>query len=444
MARIFKNDKCIMKTKKIKVVWICHFSNKKVRNKIRFSPLYFRRFLSLLKKEHWIKRQDFAVWNSNAIREFEKYDDIDLTVIFPYSGIKGKKQTFSINGIKYICFRSEDDYFFPFLRNKLFHTFEKEYVHNRKLISSEISQINPDIVQIIGAENPYYSIAALDISDEIPSIVSLQTLMSDPDYLANFPISQASYEYRSGVERQIIRKSRYIGSKSERFKSLVWSQIKKEAIFLNISIAVGVEIDEEPSDKEYDFVYFAGNIDKACDYAIEAFALAYAKHPDLTLNVSGSYRHDYKAQLDKRLCELGIQRQVFFTGSKATHDKVIAQIKKSRFALLPLKVDLISGTIREAMACGLPVVTTVTPATPNLNVERESVLLSKKGDFQAMADNMLLLLDDEEFATTIRKNAFITVRERYSNERYMQQWRQAYHTIIDNVKNGNPFSEEIV
>lgn len=444
MARIFENDKCVMNNKKIKVVWICHFSDEKVRSHIRFSTLYYKRFLYLFKREHRYKWQDFAVWNTNAIRQFEKYDDIDLTVIFPHFGIKGRKQAFSINGINYICFRSEDDNFLHYLRNKLFHTFEKEYVHNRKLISSEISQINPDIVQIVGAENPYYSIAALDVPSKIPSIVTLQTFMSAPDFFENYHINKNLYDYRSTLEKRILNKCSVVFGGNPNTLNMVKSIISPDIIIRLNPLAVGVDVDDRPCKKEYDFVYFAANISKACDYAIEAFALASAKHTGLTLNVSGSYTHDYKAQLDKRLLELGIKGQVFFTGSKKTHDEVIAQIKKSRFALLPLKVDMISGTIREAMACGLAVVTTITPATPKLNSDRESVLLSEKGDYQAMADNMLRLVDDESFASQIRNNAVETIKEKYSNESFMQSWRKAYHEIVENAKNGTPFTEETI
>lgn len=433
-----------MKNKKIKVVWICHFSDEEVRSQIRFSPLYYKRFLYLFKREHRYKWQDFAVWNSNAIREFEKYDDIDLTVIFPHFGIKGKKQSFCVNGINYICFRSEDDYFFHYLRNKLLRKFEKEYVQNRKLISSEIAKINPDIVHIIGAENPYYSIAALDIPDNIPSIVSTQTLMSLPNFLKNYPISKSSYEYRSKLEQQILKQCNYVATVAERSQKFIRENINPNAIFLQMPLALGVDIDVSCEEKEFDFVYFAANISKACDYAIEAFALARKKHLGLTLNVSGSYQADYKARLEARLQELGILEQVHFTGPKASHDDVLAQIKKSRFALLPLKVDLISGTIREAMACGLPVVSTITPATPTLNEERESVLLSEKGDYQAMADNMIRLVEDDSFALQIRNNAIETIREKYSNESFMLIWRKTYHEIVEKTKNGTPFSKEIV
>ena len=428
----------------MRVVWICHFSNEQIHKRLTYSRFYFGLLLSKFFHKPIVRWNDFAIWNTNAIRQFETFHDIDLTVVFPYPGIRGKVQRFDHNGIHYVAFRSEDDNFLSIIKTRLFKGYTCTYSKNRRRIASILKEVQPDIVHVIGAENPYYSIAALDVPDDIPSIVTLQTLMSDQDFLANYPISKASYEYRSGLEKQIIRKSRYIGSRVERFRSIVWSQIKKDAVFLNISIAVGVDIDERPCEKEFDFVYFAATISKACDYAIEAFAIACGRHPELTLNVSGSYTHDYKAQLDKRLQKLGIQGQVFFTGPKVSRDDVIMQIKKSRFALLPLKVDLISGTIREAMACGLPVVTTITPSTPNLNRDRESVLLSDKGDFQAMADNMLRLIDDEKFANTIRKNAFYTVREKYSNERSIQLWHKAYHEIYENEKNGTPFSEEIL
>lgn len=430
-------------TEKIKVVWICHFSNPDTRNIIQIEKSYYRKILCSLLHRPCKVWNDFAIWNTNAIKQFEKFPDIDLTVVFPYAGVEGKVQKHEIRGVHYVAFRSEDDHLFYSLISKLFKIHKRSFRKNRSIIASIISDIKPDIVHVIGAENPYYSIAALDIPDEIPSIVSLQTLMSDPVFLANFPISKELYEYCSGLEKQIIRKCRYLGSRVDHFRSIVWSQIKKDAVFLNLSLAVGVDIDERPCEKVFDFVYFAADISKACDYAIEAFAIVCERHPGLKLNVSGSYTHDYKAKLDKRLRELGIQGQVFFTGSKATHDDVIAQIKKSRFALLPLKVDLISGTIREAMACGLPVVTTVTPATPDLNIVRESVLLSQKGDFQAMSDNMLRLLEDDNFAAIIRKNAKITVQEKYSNESYMHSWRQAYHEIYENMNYGTPFSLEV-
>ncbi len=432
-----------MSDKGLKIVWLCEISNQQIHSCISFNNWRLKNILKNIVGRPVTKVRERAIWNTNAIREFEKFKDINLTVIFHYAGIKNDFQRFTINGINYICYRSEDDYLSTSIL-KLLGKQEKNYFKGRKIVRSLINEIKPDVVHVIGAENPNYSICALDVPKEIPCVVSLQTLMSMPDFKNNFPISEESYQYRSSVEQEVLKRSDYIASRMKGYNTFIKEHIKTDAIFLQMPLAVGVDVNIEPSKKEYDFVYFANNINKAADDAIEAFALAYNVKSSLTINISGSYDYSFRLNLEKRIKELGMEKNVFITGSKQTHDEVIEQIKKSRFAVLPLKVDLISSTVREAMACGLPVVTTITPATPNLNKELECVLLSEKGDYQAMADNMLRLVDDEAFASEIRKNAILTVQEKYSNEKFMNMWRKGYYEIVENFKNGVPFSDDVL
>lgn len=417
--------------KKLKVVWICHFSDSKTRVNIKFSQLYFRRLIRLLLGKFIDKWRDYAVWNSNAIKIFETFKDIELTVVFPHHGIKGNEQRFVINGINYICFRSEEDHFFSFMHDMFFYKYKRKFLMNRRFVKNVINEIKPDLVHVIGAENPYYSITALDIPSNIPSIVSLQTLLSDPDFLSNYPISKDEYLFRAGIEEKVIRHCNYIGTKIKKFRDIIRRDIKPNAIFLDSCLAVGVDINDTVSEKQYDFVYFAANINKAADYAIEAFAIAVAAKPDLTLNISGYYSEEYKHFLDNRIAELGIKDNVFITGEKESHDDVICQIKKSKYALLPLKIDIISGTIREAMACGLPVITTKTPATPSLNDEYESVLLSEIGDYKGMADNMIRLVENRDYEELLRNNAFSVVKKRYNNISFMEELRTTYYKICN-------------
>jgi len=432
-----------MSDKKIKVVWLCTIANQQIHNHIKFAPWRLKNIIKTCAGKSALKLTERAVWNTNAIKEYEKFNDISLTVIFHYAGIRGDVQRFSINGINYICYRSEDDHFSHSFF-KLFGRTSETYPKGRKIVSSLIEELSPDIVHVIGAENPNYSICALDISHDIPLVVSLQTLMSEPDFKENYYINEESYLFRSNVERMVLERSDYIASRIKKYNTFIKENIKNDAVFLQMPLALGVDINTESSTKEYDFVYFANNISKAADDAIESFALAYKMNPSLTLNISGSYDIAFKRQLEKRMKGLKIDKNVFITGPKQTHEDVIKQIKKSRFALLPLKIDLISSTIREAMACGLPVVTTITPATPNLNKERESVLLSNKGDYQAMANNMLRLVEDVNYAQMISNNALLTIQEKSSNKAFMKMWRKAYYEIIDNFKNGTPFSEDVI
>ena len=443
MDGIPQNHQGLM-SKRIRVVWICHFSDEKTRAQIQFRKSLLKRLKAWVKHTKPLPWKDSAVWNSNAIREFEQYDDIDLTVIFPHQGIQGKCQRFSLNGVKFVCFRSQDDSVIQHRWSKWTGKKEWEFKKNRRFIAAAIKTINPDIVHVIGAENPYYALAALDIPESIPSIVSLQTLMSAPGFFENFHNSRDIYEHRAGIEREIIRKCDYIFSGSAPIQQYVRNHIKPGAVICNLPLAVGVDVDTECGEKEFDFVYFASNINKAGDVAIEAFALALKKHPQLRLNVSGGFDETYKMALDKRIRQLGIEENVFFSGAKATHEEVLKQIKKSKFAVLPLKVDMISSTIREAMACGLPVVTTVTPATPELNKDRESVLLSKPGDLSAMAEQMVKLAEDGALAEKIRANALVTVEEKYSNKSMMEKWRRAYHEIMEHHAHRKPLSPDIL
>lgn len=414
---------------KIKVVWICHLSNVKLRKRLDFAPGYLLNRLRVRMNYPMAGVSDFAVWNTKAIKEMSNYSDISLTVILPYYGLKTKLQRFEMEGVNYICFRSQDDHLWPFIKGKVFKKYEQHYWKNRKIIKKEIERIQPDIVHTMGAENLWYSTAVLDVPQNIPSIVSLQTLLSHTDFSSSNYLEGAGV-IRCSMEQKIIKKCDYVGTTVDKYREYILQNIDEKKKFLPFTLAVGLDADRAPCEKTYDFVYFAANIHKACDLAIEAFALLCKKYPKVTLNVSGGYDKAYKQQLDDRIAELGITKNVIFTGSKATHEDVLKQIRHSRFALLPLKVDVISGTIREAMANGLPVATTITSGTPSLNEKRESVLLSEIGNHQALADNMEKLLMDEAFAQKIRENAFNTVSERYSNQRFISIWHDHYLQLL--------------
>lgn len=425
-----------MENKKIKVVWVCHLSNEEIRKRLNF------RKMTLLKTG----MVDFAQWNTNAINEFKKFEDVELHVISPHAGINSNIQEFSKDGIYYHFFRSEDDCFIYRLKRKFLKGkyLTPEYKGNTKTILSIINDIKPSLIHLIGAENPYYSIAALSMPKDIPLIVTLQTLMNDPDFYKNYPTTKQMYDYRSGVEREVLLRADYVSCRAQKFKDVLKKQFNPPVKILNMALIVGEKINTTNCKKEYDFVYFAKDIEKAAYWAIEAFAIANKKHPETTMRIVGGYAPKFKKQLDDRIAGLDIADKVTFSGSLPNHDDVINEVRKARVAVLPLKIDLISGTIREAMANGLPVVTTITPATPKLNENRESVLLSEKEDFNNMASNMLDLLDNEELYNTLQANGYATVKERYDNGVEAGLWREAYYAVLENYKTGEPLPDKLV
>lgn len=430
---------------RIKVAYICHFSNMAIRSQLPKKVVFFKR-ISLAKNHlpQTVDVPDFAVWNTNCINELKKYTDrIELHVIAPYRYLKPKTFTFMEDGIHYHFFRSDDDNPFYVFFRRLFHI-SCSYKRNRKIVKSIISKIEPNLVHCVGAENPYYSMSALDVPTDIPLLVQLQTLMSDPDYENKTSVSHLSYVYRSEIEKKIIKRADYIGFAGKHYIEIIKDKIKSNAVFVKTVLALAEPVNISVGEKKYDFVYFSNDISKAADLAIEAFILTSQSHPNLTLNIVGGYSHNYKAQLEERLVKAGVRDNVVFSGKLPSHEDVIKQIRLSHFALLPLKIDIISGTIREALANGLPVVTTITVGTPMLNEKRRTVLLSEIGDHQALADNMCKLIEDPTLCEEMRKNGGIYMNEKDSNELRVKRYVDIYFALCNNFYCGTKINPDLL
>ena len=77
---------------KLRVVWICSVSNPQIRERIKFRKLSFLNFVRTL-----VGRSigDSAQWNTNAINEFEKFNDIDIDI--DIERVHYEKEAFVLN-----------------------------------------------------------------------------------------------------------------------------------------------------------------------------------------------------------------------------------------------------------------------------------------------------------------------------------------------------------
>ena len=80
---------------------------------------------------------------------------------------------------------------------------------------------------------------------------------------------------------------------------------------------------------------------------------------------------------------------------------------------------------------GLPVVTSITDGTPQLNEKQQCVLLSKGGDHVAMAKNMVLVLEDSVLARNLVQNSYLRLQEVYNNESEISSWVDGYKKLSD-------------
>lgn len=119
-------------------------------------------------------------------------------------------------------------------------------------------------------------------------------------------------------------------------------------------------------------------------------------------------------------------------------------LKKSKFALLPVKLDAIPGTVLESILLDIPVITYKTTGMPYLNREKECVLLTEIGNIEGLANNMLKLMNDEVYAKKLAQNAKEFVTRTFDNTTSAKRLLEDYKAVIAHYYNGTPIPKELL
>lgn len=424
--------------KKIKVVWICHFSNEETRKRLPLSDMRIVNIIKLLLgKKIKTNYVDFAPWVTNLIQEFENIEDVVLHVIAPHKGLLKSMHEFEMNGVYYHFFKPD----LPILHLSLPAIFNKivKYYKNRLFVKKFINRIKPDIVNLIGTENPYYSITVLDI-EKIPVFVSVQTVYTNPEIktmIDNFD------QFKFDTELKIHRKEKYYGCSGRMYRDLILVN-NPDAIIFKHFFPIQKPGKLEEVSTEYDFVFFAAAVTsvKGIEDAVEALSIVKKEIDNVTLNVVGNCSLDYLNMIKEKIKGLGLNDNVSFNGYFPQHADMLQHVKKSRFALLPIKLDVISSTVIEAMLLGIPLVTYKTTGTPYLNKDGETVLLADRGDTSKLAENMLKLLTSPELADKLSKVARAFAEKEFDNTTSAKRLLGNYRAVMEHYYNNRPISED--
>jgi glycosyltransferase involved in cell wall biosynthesis len=121
------------------------------------------------------------------------------------------------------------------------------------------------------------------------------------------------------------------------------------------------EIQETPPSEQSSDIIFAGRLikEKHVDLIIEALALVKERRPDIQCRIIGDGPE--RQSLEKKTALLGLLANVVFTGKVAGGKEVIALMKASKVFAIPSTREGFGISALEAMACGLPVVTSSDP-----------------------------------------------------------------------------------
>ena len=114
-----------------------------------------------------------------------------------------------------------------------------------------------------------------------------------------------------------------------------------------------------------------------------------------------------KEQAENLCQQLGIQHKVIFFGNSNEIDKILCF---SDLFLLPSETESFGLAALEAMACGVPVISSNSGGLPEVNKEGYSGYLSDVGDVQKMSRDAISLLTNEELLEQFKANALATAK----------------------------------
>ncbi|MEL1253491.1 N-acetyl-alpha-D-glucosaminyl L-malate synthase BshA [Flavobacterium sp. DGU38] len=131
------------------------------------------------------------------------------------------------------------------------------------------------------------------------------------------------------------------------------------------------------------------------------------------------------------LCqELGILDKVIFFGNSNEIDKILLL---TDLFLLPSETESFGLAALEAMACGVPVISSNSGGLPEVNHDGVSGYLSDVGNIDEMAQNAIKILKDDKVLKEFKNNA-LEVAKKFDIQNILPKYEALYQKAIDDYK----------
>ncbi len=160
---------------------------------------------------------------------------------------------------------------------------------------------------------------------------------------------------------------------------------------------------------------------------IRAFAAMKDKYPEYTLTIYGE--GELRTYLENLAEELGVSGKVFLPG---VIPDVAAQIEKASLFLMTSYSEGVSNALIEALATGLPVISTDVPSGGTVELMTDGVngLIIPTGDQTALEQAMDCVLSDVSYAERLGREA-AKIQERLAPERVNRLWQEYFEHLMN-------------
>ncbi|MBI5787290.1 MAG: glycosyltransferase family 4 protein [Candidatus Schekmanbacteria bacterium] len=231
---------------------------------------------------------------------------------------------------------------------------------------------------------------AYELRKNLPYIVSLRG--SDvPGFNHHFNLE---YVFLTPLFKKIWAKSRRVIANSVGLRDLAHKTAPHQEIGV---IYNGIDVDEfkpqvRKNSGKINLIIVSRLIGrKGIDYLLRAMPEVIKKFPQITLTIIGE--GNLEQHLQSLSADLGIAAGVSFLGFQE-HSQMPRYYNNADIFILPSKNEGMSNTVLEAMACGLPIITTNTGGTGEL-IRGNGVIIPMENP-QAIAEAVIRLISNPQ------------------------------------------------
>lgn len=160
--------------------------------------------------------------------------------------------------------------------------------------------------------------------------------------------------------------------------------------------------------------------------AIRAFALVHARYPDATLTIAGSGPEAGKLQALTE--QLSLSSAVTFTG-RLEPQAMADRYRAADIAINPSLVDNMPNSVLEALASGVPVVSTNVGGVPFVVSDDETALLVPARSPETMASAIIRLIEEPGLCSRLIDNGLTEV-QRYTWKAVWPLWEKVYQSAL--------------
>jgi len=157
---------------------------------------------------------------------------------------------------------------------------------------------------------------------------------------------------------------------------------------------------------------------------LRAFAIIQQQFPSAALTVAGDGKE--RAELEGLARELSLRNTEFI--GRVEQARMPELCERACIYLNSSNIDNMPGSLIEAYAAGLPVVTTDAGGIPYILKHEETGLMVSRGDHEALAASAIRLLEDDGLAQSLTANA-LAACQTYSWAAVRDEWLKLYFEL---------------